>query len=209
MVVYCTYLTVYKGNKLPPFYIGYSTVDKVNKGYNGSVSSKEYKQIWKLERKIHPKLFKTVILSTHSTNEEAILKEAALLNKLKVIDNSLYINKAAFPHFNSIGRKHSEETKKKISSGNKGKKRSIEVKQLWSQLKKGKTSPRKGVKLSEETKKKLSEAKKTFYKYNKHPRLGTKYICSEETKEKIRQAVKKDWQLRKQQGAKLNGVLDQ
>ena len=61
--IYCTYLTVYTGNKLPLFYIGSSTVDKVNKGYHGSVKSKKYKQTWEEELTNNPSRFKTIILS--------------------------------------------------------------------------------------------------------------------------------------------------
>ena len=43
---YCTYLTTYKGTKMPMFYIGRSNVKNVQNGYHGSVSSKLYKQIW-------------------------------------------------------------------------------------------------------------------------------------------------------------------
>ena len=60
--IYCTYLTVYSGNKLPPFYIGSSSIDIINNGYRGSVSSKEYKQIWKTELKNNSHLFKIMII---------------------------------------------------------------------------------------------------------------------------------------------------
>lgn len=43
---YCTYVTFYSGNKLPPFYIGSTSVDKIEKGYRGSVKSKRWKQIY-------------------------------------------------------------------------------------------------------------------------------------------------------------------
>jgi len=45
--IYCVYITIYRGNKLPPFYIGYSTPEKIKNGYRGSVSSRQYKNIWK------------------------------------------------------------------------------------------------------------------------------------------------------------------
>ena len=57
-LIYCTYLTVYTGNKLPPFYIGSTSVDNISKGYRGSVLSKNYKSIWKQELHSHPDLFK-------------------------------------------------------------------------------------------------------------------------------------------------------
>ena len=31
--MYCVYLTIYRGNKLPPFYIGYSSINKIKAGY--------------------------------------------------------------------------------------------------------------------------------------------------------------------------------
>lgn len=43
---YCVYHTTYIGNKLPPNYIGSTSVEKIKKGYYGSVKSKSYKSIW-------------------------------------------------------------------------------------------------------------------------------------------------------------------
>ena len=40
---YVVYLTRYSGGKLPPWYIGSSTEEKVLAGYNGSVKSKKWK----------------------------------------------------------------------------------------------------------------------------------------------------------------------
>ncbi len=60
--LFCTYLTTYSGNKLPLFYIGSSSVERVNNGYHGSVKSKAYSTIWKSELKHNPHLFKTRIL---------------------------------------------------------------------------------------------------------------------------------------------------
>jgi hypothetical protein len=39
--MYCVYLTIYKGNNLPPFYIGSTSIDKIDGGYHGSVMSEE------------------------------------------------------------------------------------------------------------------------------------------------------------------------
>ena len=47
--IYCTYLTIYSGNKLPTFYIGSTSVEKIEQGYRGSVSSKRYQSIWEKE----------------------------------------------------------------------------------------------------------------------------------------------------------------
>ena len=57
---------------------------------------------------------------------------------------------------NWLGKKHTENTKEKISNSNKGKPKSEEHKRKLSESNKGKTSNRKGVKLSEETKLRIS-----------------------------------------------------
>jgi hypothetical protein len=91
--IYCTYLTIYKGNKLPPFYIGYSTVSKVTNGYRGSVSSKCYKHLWYQELIDHPELFITHIISTHNTIEQAKAKEGQLQRAVHAHTNPLYANR--------------------------------------------------------------------------------------------------------------------
>lgn len=90
---FCVYLTIYKGNKMPMFYIGSSSVIRVNKGYHGSVSSKEYKRIWDSEIKNNPCLFKTIIISMCDTKNDAILKERFFQTQLKVNKSIMYINK--------------------------------------------------------------------------------------------------------------------
>jgi len=72
-----------------------------------------------------------------------------------------------------------EEHKRKISLANKGKKRSNEFKILISKLKKGKPSPRKGVKLTEETKRKIGLANKgNKYNLGKHHSIEAKQKMS-------------------------------
>lgn len=39
---YVVYLTMYKGTKLPKWYIGSTNINKINKGYHGSVASEEW-----------------------------------------------------------------------------------------------------------------------------------------------------------------------
>ena len=94
MSIYCTYITFYRGNKLPPFYIGSTSVDKVNNGYHGSVGSKEYKTIYDYEIKNNPDLFRTKILSKHDTREQAFEKEHHFQKQLNVVTSSMYMNKA-------------------------------------------------------------------------------------------------------------------
>jgi hypothetical protein len=92
MSEFCVYLTIYYGSKLPPFYIGYSTVDKINSGYHGSVCSKKYVKIWQEELKNNSDLFKTKIISICASKVDAIEKEKKFQNHFKVISNPMYIN---------------------------------------------------------------------------------------------------------------------
>lgn len=123
MNIYCTYLTVYFGSKMPPFYIGSSRVEKVNNGYRGSVKSKMYKTIWEYELTNNPHLFKTIIISTHSTRTEALSKEEYFHRKLNVMPNSMYINRSiASGLFGAL--EVSKETRIKMSKASKGKPKS-------------------------------------------------------------------------------------
>lgn len=94
MKTFCVYLITYRGNKLPPFYIGSTSLAKINAGYMGSVSSKQYKEIWKKEIQQNPHLFNVHVLSTHPTRNEASMKEATLQKKMNARSNSLYVNMA-------------------------------------------------------------------------------------------------------------------
>lgn len=103
--IYCTYLTIYSGNKLPPFYIGSSSVYKIQcKNYHGSVSSYRYKSIWKSELRLNPQLFKTKIITTHNTRAEATAKELSFQCSLNVVNSMLYMNEALAKLHGSHGR---------------------------------------------------------------------------------------------------------
>lgn len=92
MTSYCTYITYYHGDKLPPFYIGYTSVENISNGYHGSVSSNQYKPIWLQELKDNPQLFETIIQQTYATREEAVAAEIELLESVQAHKNPLYIN---------------------------------------------------------------------------------------------------------------------
>jgi hypothetical protein len=125
--MFCTYLTTYRGHKMPPFYIGSTSISKVNSGYRGSVVSREYKTIWRSELRNNPHLFKTSILSTHQTRGDATDKENKLQRMLCVVKNSMYINMSyASPRgFTDLdksgkrngmyGKKHSDVSKQRMS----------------------------------------------------------------------------------------------
>lgn len=138
MEQYCTYLTTYSGNKLPPFYVGSTSVTRIKEGYRGSVHSKKYKQIWNNELRENPHFFKTKIISLHNTRKEAIIKEEKFHRLLNVVKSSMYINMAiAAPngfHGRDVsgelnpmyGKKHSEKSKSFMNADKKGKPLSIE-----------------------------------------------------------------------------------
>jgi hypothetical protein len=123
--MYCVYLTIYKGNNLPPFYIGSTSIDKIDGGYHGSVMSEEYRDIWKMEIKNNPHLFKTIIIQEFKKRKDAYQKEEKIHRHLKVDKNPLYINKSiavANGKFGSgfSGKKHTKERNQKLSEKTKG-----------------------------------------------------------------------------------------
>ena len=121
---YCVYLTIYSGNKLPPYYIGYSTIKKVHNGYHGTVTSKKYKTIWQNELINNSNLFKTKILSQYKTIAEAKKRESEIQSYFKVDTNSMYINMFIQSNkfsFDRTGIKHTNKTKEKMSATRIGK----------------------------------------------------------------------------------------
>ena len=91
---FCVYLTTYLGNKLPMFYIGSTSIQKINKGYHGTVSSKQYKSTYVEEIHTNPHLFKTkIILKTYS-RKYALFMEFKLQKKLNVVKSPMYMNKS-------------------------------------------------------------------------------------------------------------------
>ena len=124
--MYCVYLTIYSGNKLPPFYIGSTSIKKINSGYRGSVTSKKYAYTFMKELKHNPHLFKTKIISLCETRKDSLIRENQIQHMLNVVQSPLYINQAFasangfFGYDNSgylggfFGKKHSEETLTKM-----------------------------------------------------------------------------------------------
>jgi hypothetical protein len=94
MIQYCVYLTIYEGSKLPKYYIGSTTIDKINNGYFGSVLSKKYKCIWNDELKNNIHLFDILILETFESRQEAFEYELKVQRKFDVIHNPNFINMA-------------------------------------------------------------------------------------------------------------------
>lgn len=127
---YCVYLTTYRGSKLPPFYIGSTTVANVQRGYRGTPKSKKFKSTWKQEVKNNPHLFKTQIVCVLSTEVAAREKERKLQWLLQVVKSDLYISLVyANLKFGASGENHylykqvlPQSTRDKISFSKTGKK---------------------------------------------------------------------------------------
>jgi hypothetical protein len=92
--IYCVYKTTYSGTLLPPYYIGSSSIKKINSGYRGSVASNEFKDIWSNELEQNPHLFTTEILSLHEDRQLATEEELKQQILNDVVNNPLFINKS-------------------------------------------------------------------------------------------------------------------
>jgi hypothetical protein len=173
--MYCTYLTIYSGNKLPRRYIGSSKVERISQGYNGSIKSKKYKLTYLEEQAENKHLFKTRILGLYETQQEAIAAEKDLHIKHNVVKSDLYMNMAIAcvegyfgrdisgeaHHF--YGKKLSGDFKKSVSDGMKkayaeGRAKSHFANPNWSAV--GENNPFYGKVHSDETKQKMSKPKK-------------------------------------------------
>jgi hypothetical protein len=181
--MYCTYLTTYSGDKLPKWYLGSTSMEKIKNGYHGSVKSMKYKDIWKSELKEHPELFKSEIIKEFETREEALQSEYELQIGCDVVKSENYINMSLAAPNGFFGREMFGNT-----NPNFGK-----IGGLKGQF--GENHPKYGKKESKETRKKKSEAHMGLMVGKNHPFFGkpayNKDIPhSQETKNKISQANK-------------------
>lgn len=135
--MYACYLTVYCGDQLPPFYIGSTTIQNLERGYRGSVVSKKYKKVFNEELKNKPHLFDYVVLNEFETRDSATENELYYQKLWNVVKSDLFFNEAFasvggmfgrdVKGFNNpmYGRTHSKETKKKLSAQKRGKTRIV------------------------------------------------------------------------------------
>lgn len=176
MKKYVVYLTHYKGNLLPPYYIGSTTENKILNGkYFGSVKSKKWGNNFYSELKNNKELFKVEILSYHNSRKEALEEELKQQIINDVVISKDYFNESFakvdgyFGHDMSgknhpqYGKKMSDEIKEKISKKRLGYKFSEKAKNKMSESKIGNRNSFFGKKHSEETKKKNSEKMKRNY----------------------------------------------
>ena len=138
---YVVYHITYSGDKLPPNYIGSTSVTQINKGYMGSVCSKTYKTIWETELKENPHLFTLDIISYHDTRPHATWKELQIQQTFNVVKNPLFVNMSYAqkngcfgrdvsgknnPSFHNKSKHLSKEHKAKLSASQKGKPKSVQ-----------------------------------------------------------------------------------
>ena len=92
--MFVTYLTIYGGSKLPPFYIGSTSLERYLEGYNGTVLSKKYKAIYDKEQKENPNLFDSLIIDEFETREEATECEKYYQVLHNVVKSKMFFNMA-------------------------------------------------------------------------------------------------------------------
>lgn len=192
-------------------YYGYKSCSKrdpkeiIGKTYFSSSSDKEFIK----EQKNHPERFRYKIVARFKTKEEALEREIRLHVMFDVGRNKSFYNrsKQTSKKFDVTGFRHSEETKKRISSAGRGRPHTMEHRNRISESLRGtkhseltrsnmreakKRSPmteegrrklselKRGKRLSEETRKKMSDSK-----------IGKKRgPASDETKKKISESLK-------------------
>jgi len=150
-------------------YIGI-TCQKVNrrwgggKNYNGSI------HFFNAIKKYGWNGFEHEIVLTGLTEQQAANKERELIAKYNSMDDIFGYNLTSG---GEIGKKYTDEVRKKLSESRKGTVASKETKEKISKASKGTSNGNYGNHLSQEAKEKISLFNKNYYKNNKHPMLGT------------------------------------
>lgn len=184
--IYCTYLTIYSGSKLPPLYIGSTSIEKINNGYRGTVSSKKYRSIWKSELAENPQSFETIILTYHSTREEAFEEEVRLQESFDVVNSPLYMNMAIANKKLIFNDYDDLEWRRKQSQSHKGKKLNTEYKKKLSEAgRKRYENPDERYKTSESAKRGWTEEAKRQRSIDMKKRYE-----SEEARKKTSESIK-------------------
>lgn len=183
---YCVYLTSYRGNKLPQFYIGSTLLSKIDKGYRGSIKSKAYKEIFAKEKAENPQLFTTKIIAKYHSRKYAQFKEAQLQKTLNVVKSEMYMNMSIAKNFGWFGMNtkkeqspvygkrwtKTEEQRLRAAEACKKAFNKLEHKQKMSKIRKGKLP------LSKEKKQELINLyKSVFALYNSRPEINYNYIA--------------------------------
>lgn len=116
---YCVYVTTYSGDRMPQKYVGSTNVERIQKGYKGSVRSKKWKDIWNYETKNFSSLFETEIISLHDTREDALKHELTFQIENDVVTSELWINESYAMINGFFGRNVSGENNPMFGKGHK------------------------------------------------------------------------------------------
>ena len=166
--MFVVYLTHYTGDKLPPWYIGSSSEDRVNEGYTGSVTSKKWSKIYYKELEENRHLFKTRVLSKHETRDEAVAEEFRLQRMHKVVQNNLYFNEAYATKNGCFTRDKSGELNPMYGQGERieGTKNGRHKDNFTGDIKKVSENISKALKATNKNKKGNNTAAKKYYVYD-------------------------------------------
>jgi hypothetical protein len=189
------------------YYIGSKDVLSVEaKGYKGSVSSVQYKSIWKSELKSNPHLFSTRIVSVYTTRAEAYAREEELQRFFNVVKNPMYIN-AAIANANFGKGLDKDQIAKMVETKRKNGKRwtrSLECRRAQSIRQQGEGNHQYGKTKSEEQKQylrsitlgiKRSEEHKAAHRGSNNPKAcpvnigGIQYGCKKDAREALGMSV--------------------
>jgi len=79
---------------MPNFYIGSTSIDNIQKGYRGSVTSVQYGKIWKNEIKNNPKLFYTYMIPNQFCDNkiDKLHLELKWQKAFDVVRNPMFLN---------------------------------------------------------------------------------------------------------------------
>jgi len=184
----------YSGNKLPPLYVGSTSIKKLKSGYRGSVTSIKYGKIFEDEIKTNPHLFEYEVLSEHETRGLALEAELNKQTELDVVNSDDYFNESLASVDGMFGRDvkgeanpmygktHSESAKKEMSEKRGHNKRY----NLTKAHKEIVSKTHKGKEVSEYTRSLISKNRKGKNSGVDNPMYGKKQ--TEETKDKISKA---------------------
>lgn len=114
--MFCVYMTIYLGDKMPNYYIGSTTLSRHQSGkYFGSVCSAKWGKIWKAELRENFHLFRTFLIpdTVVDTHKEALVFEEIYQRLFDVVNNPDFINQA---YANSARSKSKESTQKRLET---------------------------------------------------------------------------------------------
>jgi predicted transcriptional regulator len=90
--IYVVYLTTYLGDKMPKYYIGSTSLKNIKNGYNGSVRSKKWCEIYKKEQTENKHLFKTEVIYECYDRIAALDLEYKFQKIAKAVEREDYYN---------------------------------------------------------------------------------------------------------------------